>query len=96
MATTANTAVSLSDTYYLRSFYKSNRDAATASKRKELSSGTLSKADAEALRTAVRKLRNFNLEDDTDDGANIYSGVSAFLKTYNNAVDSTNNSNVKE
>jgi len=93
MATTANTAVSLSDTYYLRSFYKSNRDAATASKRKELSSGTLSKADAEALRTAVRKLRNFNLEDDTDDGANIYSGVSAFLKTYNNAVDSTNNSN---
>lgn len=93
MAATANTAVSLSDSYYLRSFYKSNRDAATASKRKELSNGTLSKADAEALRVAVRKLRNFNLEDDTNDGANIYSSVSAFLETYNNALDSSSNSN---
>ena len=92
MAATANTAVSLSSSYYLRSFYKSNRDATTDSKRKELSKGTLSKADAEALRTAVRKLRNFNMEDDTDEGENIYSSVSAFLETYNNALDSSGNS----
>jgi len=92
MAATANTAVSLSESYYLRSYYKSNRDAATASKRKELSSGKLSQADAEALRTAVRKLRNFDMKDDTDDGADIYAGVSAFLKTYNNALDSAGNS----
>ena len=92
MAATANTAVSLSSSYYLRSFYKSNRDASTSSKRKELSSGNLSKADAEALRTAVRKLRNFNMEDDTDEGENIYSSVSAFLETYNNALDSASSS----
>ena len=92
MAATANTAVSLSSSYYLRSFYKSNRDAATDSKRKELSKGTLSKADADALRTAVRKLRNFNMEDNTDDGENIYSSVSAFLETYNNAMESSGKS----
>lgn len=92
MAATANTAVSLSESYYLRSFYKSNRDAATASKRGEISQGKLSEADAEALRTAVRKLRNFDMEDDTDDGANIYASVSAFLKTYNNAMESAGSS----
>lgn len=93
MAATANTAVSLSESYYLRSFYKSNRDATTASKRSEMSKGKLSQADAEALRTAVRKLRNFDLEDDTDEGADIYASVSAFLKTYNNAIDSSSSSN---
>jgi len=92
MVATANTAVNLSESYYLRNFYKSNRDAATASKRGEFSHGKLSQADAEALRTAVRSLRNFNMEDDTDDGTDIYASVSAFLKTYNNALDSSSNS----
>lgn len=92
MSATANTAVSLSESYYLRSFYKSNRDAATSSKRSEMTNGTLSKADADALRSAVRKLRNFNMEDDTDDGANIYASVSAFLETYNNAISSSGKS----
>ena len=92
MAATANTAVSLSESYYLRSFYKNNRDAATDSKRKEMSAGTLSQADAQALRTAVRKLRNFNYEEDTTDGANIYSSVSAFLETYNHALESSGGS----
>ena len=92
MAATANTAVSLSESYYLRRFYKSNRDAATESKRKEMTSGNLSQADAEALRAAVRGLRNFDLEDDTDDGADIYASVSAFLKTYNNALESSGGS----
>lgn len=92
MAATANTTVSLSESYYLRSFYKGNRDAATASKRGDMSKGKLSQADAEALRTAVRKLRSFDMEDDTDDGANIYASVSAFLKTYNNAMESAGGS----
>lgn len=92
MAATANTAVSLSESYYLRSFYKANRDAATDSKRKEFSSSKLSQADAQALRAAVKKLRNFDMEDDTDDGANIYASVSAFLETYNNAIDSSGSS----
>ena len=92
MAATPNTAVSLSETYFLRSFYKNNRDAANNSKRKELSTNTLSQADSEALRAGVRKLRNFDYKEETDDKENIYSSVSAFIKTYNNALDSSNSS----
>lgn len=92
MAATANTATSLSESYYLRSFYKSNSNAATTSKRGEMSKANLSQADAQALRAAVRSLRNFDLEDDTDDGSDIYASVSAFLKTYNNALDSSSSS----
>ena len=92
MAATSGTAISLSESFYLRSFYKSNKDAATSSKRKEMSSSKLSQADAEALRKVLRKLRDFNLNDDTEDGANIYSSVSAFLETYNNALNSCGNS----
>lgn len=92
MAATANTAVSLSESYYLRNFYKSNRDASTAGKRSNYTNSALSQADATALRAAVRQLRDFNMEDDTDDSANICSSVSAFLKTYNNAMESANGS----
>lgn len=93
MAATSGTAVNLSEAFYLRSFYKSNRDASASGKRGELSNSKLSQADAEALRVGVRKLRDFNFEDDTEDGANIYSSVSAFLKTYNNALSSSGDSN---
>lgn len=92
MAVTANTATSLSESYYLRSFYKSNRDASVSSKRSLFSNSSLSQADSAALRAGIRKLRDFDLEDDTNDGANIYSGVSAFLETYNHALSSCGNS----
>lgn len=92
MAITSGTAISLSESYYLRSFYKSNRDASSTSKRNDIANNKLSQADAEALRKGVRMLRDFDLEDDTNDGANIYSSVSAFLKTYNNALSSSGNS----
>ena len=93
MAATSGTAVSLSESFYLRAFYKSNRDAATSGKRKEMSNNKLSQADAEALRAGIRKLKDFDLKDDTKDGANIYSSVSAFLETYNNAISSCGASN---
>lgn len=92
MAVEAGTAVSLSESYFLRYFYKDNRDARTASKRCDFSQGTLSKADATALHRAVRRLRNFNYDKNSDDGANIYSSVSAFVETYNNAMNSAGNS----
>ena len=92
MAATSGTAISLSESFYLRSFYKTNKDAAVSSKRKELSNSKLSQADAEALRQGVRKLRDFDLSDKTEDGANIFSSVSAFLETYNNALSSCSKS----
>lgn len=92
MAAISGTGISLSTSYYLRNFYVSNRDARTASKRSEFSKGSLSKADADALHRACKKLRNFNYSEESTDGANIYSSVSAFLKTYNNALDSAKSS----
>lgn len=93
MAIESSTATSLSSAYYLRNFYTSNRDASSSSKRKDLSNSTLAKADADALRRAVRKLRGFHYADDTTDGANIYSSVSAFIEVYNNAMSSAGSIN---
>ena len=65
MAAVAGTGTSLSASYYLRNFYTANRNAVTSSKRKEMTGGTLSQADATALHRAAKKLRNFNYEDDS-------------------------------
>lgn len=84
----AGAGVNLTANYYLRNFYQSNRNASSATKRKELSSGTLSQADATALHRAAKKLRNFNYEDDSNDNSNIYGSISAFVETYNNTLSS--------
>ena len=78
MAAVAGTGTSLSASYYLRNFYTANRNAVTSSKRKEMTGGTLSQADATALHRAAKKLRNFNYEDDTTDSV------------YNNTLSSGN------
>ena len=93
MAAVAGTGTSLSASYYLRNFYTANRNAVTSSKRKEMTGGTLSQADATALHrlpAAAKKLRNFNYEDDTTDSANIYGSVNAFIQVYNNTLSSGN------
>lgn len=92
MSTISGTGISLSSSYYLRNFYVSNRDATSSSKRKEMTNSTLSKADADALHRAARKLRNFNFSDDTTDGANIYASVTAFVEVYNNTLTSSTSS----
>lgn len=55
MAAVAGTGTSLSANYYLRNFYTANRNAVTSSKRKEMTGGTLSQADATALHRAAKK-----------------------------------------
>lgn len=92
MAAVSGTGTSLTSKFYLRDFYVSNRNASSSSKRKDLSKNTLSHADAEALFRAVKKLRTFNYEDESSDGANIYSSIRAYIETYNNALDSSKNS----
>lgn len=82
------TGISLSANYYLRNFYTSNRDARTSSKRKGMTNGTLSQADAAALHRAAKKLRKFNYKEDTTDSANIYGSITAFVETYNNTLSS--------
>ena len=67
----------LSSKYYLRSFYRSNREAGTSSKRREFSGNQLALADGRALRQAVRRLTSSDFSDD---------------QTYNNMLSSAGSS----
>ncbi len=90
MAAQSGIAVSLNSTYYMRRFYKNCSDALTSSKRSEMSENRLSQADADALRRAVRELRKFDYSDDVE--ANMLSSVKAFIKTYNNTLETASGS----
>lgn len=88
----AGAGVSLSSTYYLRNFYRSNRNVISAAQRSSYSKSELSYEDAAALRHAVNKLGSFSYSD--DDSENIRNNVKAFVDTYNNLLsssDSTDN-----
>lgn len=78
---------SLSSSYYMRNFYISNRDARTASKRKDMNNSTLSLADSQALRRAIKNLGSMDFTDEND--SDIRNSVKAFIETYNNALSST-------
>lgn len=80
----------LSSKYYLRSFYRSNREAGTSSKRREFSGNQLALADGRALRQAVRRLTSSDFSDDQD--ANTRNSVLAYIQTYNNMLSSAGSS----
>lgn len=93
MATTdvyLGTGTTLSSNYYLRSFYQSNRDARTASKRNEMSNTELTLADSYALRKALKKLGSSEFNEDQD--TSIRNSVSAYIQTYNNMLSSASDS----
>ena len=72
----------------LRMFYHSYSSVATGATRKAASTGTLSMADASALRNAVRKLEDYDFESATKD--QIQEKLQAFTDTMNNAITSAN------
>ena len=80
----------LSSKYYLRSFYRSNREAGTSSKRREFSGNQLALADGRALRQAVRRLTSSDFSDDQD--TNTRNSVLAYIQTYNNMLSSAGSS----
>ena len=80
----------LSSKYYLHSFYRSNREAGTSSKRREFSGNQLALADGRALRQAVRRLTSSDFSDDQD--ANTRNSVLAYIQTYNNMLSSAGSS----
>lgn len=90
MATEAGIAISLTSTFYLRNFYRNCTDAMTNSKRSNYSESRLSQADANALRRAIKELKNFNY--DSDATTNMQNSISAFVSTYNNTLDTASNS----
>lgn len=78
--------ISVTNSLSLRLFYHSFSSVASGSKRISASTGTLSMADASALRNAVRKLQDFKFEDATK--AQIQEKLKAFTDTMNNALTS--------
>ena len=90
MNLTINAAFSSS--FYLRSFYSSNRSAAsTDSYRSKASNYTLLSADTNAIHNAVKKLSSMDFDDEENQG-DIDNSISAFVSTYNNLIESSGSS----
>lgn len=86
MSAIAGTGVSLTISFYKRNFYSDNRNAATSAKRTNYSHTELANADTSAIRRAVKKLRSFTFDEDSE--INIRNSVSAYIDTLNNLMTS--------
>lgn len=91
-------AVSAVNSLSLRIYYNPYKSVASGSTRKNASIGTMSFADASALRNAVRRLQDYNFEDSTE--ALTQEKLQAFTDTINNTLASaskygTNDHSVK-
>ena len=84
----ASTGISLNSDFYMKNFYRYNRNAIKASNRKEYSTTELSYEDTRALKRAVAKLGDFEF-DEFDNEENLRSTIQAFAQTYNLTLEST-------
>ena len=85
---TESSGVSLNSDFYLKSFYKGNRNLAKASIRPDYNKTELSYEDSRALKNAAAKLSSFSYTED-ENGDNLVGTIQAFAETYNNAIDSS-------
>ncbi len=90
-----SSGISLSTDYFMRNFYANNRNAMKTTGRKEYSDIELSYEDSLALSRAAKRLLRSEYKKDSSqdkDDDNIddttKASVEAFVKTYNNAIDS--------
>lgn len=88
MAGITNTNISSYD-YLLRNYYSSNRTARKAVGRANFKKEELIKADSDALKKVSKNLKE--LEYSSDNGVNIYNNIKALVESYNNLLDSTDN-----
>ena len=83
-----STGIGLNSDFYMKNFYRYNRNAIKASNRKEYSTTELSYEDTRALKRAVAKLGDFEF-DEFDNEENLRSTIKAFAETYNLTMEST-------
>ena len=91
MARTFNSVssgVNLTSDFFLKNFYRYNRNAMKSSTRDDYSKTELSYEDTRALKRALAKLSSFDYTED-ENGDNIVSTIQAFVKTYNYTMEST-------
>lgn len=86
-----SSGISLTDTFYLRDYYKNNRSLVTSSNRKRYTNTELSYEDSLALRRAIKQLGSYEYSS-SENGGNIYGAIQGFIKTYNNTLDSASKS----
>ncbi len=84
---TQTSAVNLTSNFYMKSFYRYNRNVIKTSGRNDYSTTELSYEDTRALKRAVSKLDDFDYSDN-DNLTNIINSVKAFAETYNYTLDS--------
>jgi membrane-associated HD superfamily phosphohydrolase len=106
MSTYISSGTSLSSDYFLRSFYKNNRDVIKSSARNDFSNVELSFEDSRALSRAAKSLRlndyssvntdyssyDDDYEENDDLSDTTKATIEAFVDTYNNAIESGNES----
>ena len=83
-----SSGVNLTTDFYLKNFYRYNRNAFKASTRNNYTKTELSYEDTRALKRALAKLSSFDYTED-ENGDNIVSTIQAFVKTYNYTMEST-------
>uniref|UniRef100_UPI004056A094 hypothetical protein n=1 Tax=Agathobacter sp. TaxID=2021311 RepID=UPI004056A094 len=88
MASVESSGINLTSDFFMKNFYKFNRNAFKTSTRKDYNEKELSFEDSRALKRAAQKLLSFDYEEE-ENGDNIVSTIEAFAETYNNALSST-------
>lgn len=89
MAAVESSGINLTSDFFMKNFYKHNRNAFKISTRKDYNQTELSYEDSRALKRAAQKLISFDYEEE-ENGDNIVSTIKAFAETYNNTLSSTN------
>ena len=79
-------SISITNSLSLRICYGQYSSLVKGTNRKDVSTGTLSFADASALRNAVRRLQDYKFEDGTD--AEVQEKLKAFTDAVNNTLES--------
>ena len=91
MASTSSkvsTGISLTSDFFLKNFYRNNRNAMKSSTRNDFNKSELSFEDSRALKRAIAKLSSFDYSENENED-NIRSTIRAFVKTYNYTMEST-------
>lgn len=78
--------ITINNSLSLRVFYGNYSPLVKGQARKEVSKGTLSFADASALRNAIRKLQDYEFEDSPE--GQVQEKVTAFADSINNTLNS--------
>jgi hypothetical protein len=74
-----SSGVNLTTDFFLKNFYRSNRNVIKSSARNDYSKTELSYEDTRALKRAVSKLSSFDYSEN-ENGDNIVSTIQAFVK----------------